>query len=80
MIKNAHHPKYKALVSWLISAREERGLTQRELAKTLDETYSVVAKIETRERKLSVLEYWQYCDALGLAPEEGIRVMRTTEE
>lgn len=80
MIKNIHHQKYRALVSWLISAREEQGLTQRELAKLIDEPYQLVARVEQRIRRLSALEYPQYCSALGLDPEEGIRIMESTKD
>jgi len=79
MIKNVHHPKYKALVNWLIAARKSQGLTVREFAKLIDEPHQLVGKIETRVRKLSALEYWQYCRALGLNPEEGIKIMESTE-
>ncbi len=64
MIKSIHHPKYIALIEWLITARKEQGLTVRDLANLLDEPHSVIVKIETRSRKLSAIEYYQYCDAL----------------
>ena len=79
MIKSTHHPKYKALIDWLIAARYTQGLTVRQLAKILDEQHSVVAKIELRVRKLSALEYYQYCNALQLDPMEGIKIMEGLE-
>ena len=79
MIKSAHHPKYKALIDWLISSRNKQGLTVRQLAELIDEDFPVITKIETRVRKLSAIEYYQYCDALDLDPMEGIRIMKSIE-
>ncbi|WP_036551737.1 helix-turn-helix domain-containing protein [Neptunomonas japonica] len=80
MIKSVHHPKYRALVKWLISARKRQGLTVRDLAELLNERHSVIVKIETRSRKLSALEYYQYCKALKLEPIDGIQILENTEE
>ena len=44
--------------------REERELTQRELARLLGKTQSYISKIETGERRLSVVELYNYTMAL----------------
>ena len=44
--------------------REERQLTQRELARLLGKTQSYVSKTETGERRLSVIELYYYTLAL----------------
>jgi hypothetical protein len=80
MIKSIHHPKYKALINWLIAARNAQGLTVRQLAELIDEDYPLVTKIETRVRKLSAIEYYQYCEALQLDPMEGINLMKLISE
>lgn len=54
-------------------------MTVRELAKLLDEDPSLITKIETRVRKLSAIEYYQYCNALHLDPMDGIKIMETIE-
>lgn len=51
----------------------------RQLAELIDEDFPVITKIETRVRKLSAIEYYQYCDALDLDPMEGIRIMKSIE-
>ena len=51
----------------------------RQLAELVDEDFPVITKIETRVRKLSAIEYYQYCDALDLDPMEGIRIMKSIE-
>ncbi|WP_421866635.1 helix-turn-helix domain-containing protein [Motiliproteus sp.] len=79
MIKNAHHPKYIALIEWLIASRKKQGLTVRQMAELIDEDFSLITKIEKRVRKLSAIEYYQYCEALKLDPMEGINIMKSTE-
>ena len=44
--------------------REEKELTQRELADIMGRPQSFVSKIETGERKLSVIELYEYTMAL----------------
>jgi len=78
MIKSIHHPKYLALIDWIVSARKKQGLTVRELAALLEEDPSLITKIETRVRKLSAIEYYQYCNALHLDPLEGIKIMEVS--
>ncbi|HTF98676.1 MAG TPA: helix-turn-helix transcriptional regulator [Cellvibrio sp.] len=75
MIKSVHHPKYQALLEYLKTARLERGLTVRDLALLIDEPFQFVSKVETGQRRLTVHEFVQYCEALGLNPTEGIKLL-----
>ncbi len=70
-----YDPRYKALVDWLKTVRIEQELTVRALEALLDEPHPFVVKIESRERKLGVFEYWQYCKTLGCDPVEGLKIM-----
>ena len=72
MIKHIDEPRYKALITWLKSARIDKGLSVRDLGKLLDEPHQFVVKIETYERKLNVFEYVQYCEALGVIANDGL--------
>jgi len=54
----------------IIKARKDKGLTQRDLAKMLNVTYSVVGKVETGDRRLDVIEFYEYAQVLGLVPSE----------
>lgn len=65
------------LLAELAAAREARGLSQRQLAQRLKRSDSFVSKYEAGERRLTVLEFLDVCDALG-ADAQGIikRVMR----
>lgn len=76
MIKHINDPRYKALIEWLKSARIEKGLSVRDLGKLLDEPHQFVVKIETYERKLNVLEYVQYCEALRIDASVGLRKLQ----
>ncbi|WP_413479582.1 helix-turn-helix domain-containing protein [Vibrio hibernica] len=75
MKKTLFTPEYAKLIEWLKEARAERGLTMRELAVELDVPHSYVGKVEQCERKLDVLEYVQYCEALKVSPDEGIKIL-----
>lgn len=77
MIKHINDSRYKALIDWLKAARNEQGLTVRDLGKLLGEPHQFVVRIETCERKLNVFEYVQYCDALNLPKEKGLDILST---
>lgn len=76
MIKSAHDEKYQRLLHYLKTVREEQGFTTRALGERLGEHNQLISKIESGIRKLSVHEYVQYCDALGIDPAEGLRILR----
>jgi transcriptional regulator with XRE-family HTH domain len=75
MGKQLRTGRHKALMAALTAAREEKGLSQRELAKRLDRAHSFVGKIESGERQLNVLEFCEYADALGADAAEVIRAV-----
>ncbi|MBU2883659.1 helix-turn-helix transcriptional regulator [Psychrosphaera sp. B3R10] len=77
MIKHINDSRYKALIDWLKAARNEQGLTVRDLGKLLGEPHQFVVRIETCERKLNVFEYVQYCDVLNLPKEKGLDILST---
>ena len=47
----------------------------RDLAKKLNTPHSFVGKTEQGERRLDVIEYLRYCNALGVSPIEGLKVI-----
>jgi transcriptional regulator with XRE-family HTH domain len=53
----------------LRQAREDAGLSQRELARKLGVHASWVAKVELGERRLDVVEFIQMARALGKDPK-----------
>lgn len=48
--------------------RQERGLTQCEVAHYLGRNQSIISKLEMGERALPLIETWFYAEALGVEP------------
>jgi len=68
--KSVHHKIHTSLRDVLINARKDLGWTQRDLADKLGVTHSIIGKIETGDRRLDVVEFYEYTKALGLVPSE----------
>ncbi len=75
MIKSINTEKYEELLSWLKAGRLSKNLSVRDLALLIDEPFQFISKIETAQRKLSIHEYVQYCEALNLDPTEGLKIL-----
>ena len=56
-------PEHSAVVAELVAARKAARLTQRELAACLELDFSIIAKIETGQRNVSVAEFLAWCRA-----------------
>ncbi len=52
-----------------VNQRKKLGLSQRALAEKMDVVYSLIGKIETGDRRLDIVEFIQYCEALELDPK-----------
>ena len=72
MKTSVYSSEYAALREWLVNARTARGLTIRELGERLDIHHSIIGKIEGGGRKLDVIEFVKYCQALDVNPADGI--------
>jgi transcriptional regulator with XRE-family HTH domain len=57
--------RYDAFLKRLVSAREEAGLTQREVAEKLGTFHSWIPKSETGDRRLDVMELMRLADLYG---------------
>lgn len=64
---------YEAVRNVLISARRERGLSQRALAALLGKSGSHVAMIECGQRRVDLLEFCRIADSLGVPAETLVR-------
>jgi transcriptional regulator with XRE-family HTH domain len=60
----------------LIRKRETAGLTQTEFAEKLGEYQSFVARLESGQRRVDVIEFLALADILDFDPEEAIREIR----
>ena len=66
---------YDGALSKLISAREDAGLTQREVSLRLGMAHSFMNKCESGERAIDVAEFWAISKIYGkpmsfFAPDE----------
>lgn len=68
MEKSVFTPEYAALRSELVKARAHAGLTQRELAARLGVPPSWVAKVESGERRLDLIELCRVLEGCGAEP------------
>lgn len=68
MQKSIHTSEYAALCKELRSARDAAGLSQREMAVRLDVPHSWVAKVETGERRIDLIEFCRFVAACGGEP------------
>lgn len=64
-----------AVRTWLRSERLRLGLTMRELAHRLDRPHSFVQRVEEGDRRLDVVEFVWYCQALGIDPALGLELI-----
>jgi len=72
MQKTIYCNEYDNLLQWLKEKRMTRKLTMRQLAVRLDVHHSWVGRVELGERRLDVMEFVRYCNALEADPFEGL--------
>ena len=57
MSKTLGTSRHRALIAFLSQKRKDAGLSQSELAKALGEYQSFVARMESGQRRVDVVEY-----------------------
>ncbi len=75
MTKSLHSSENQRLIEWLRRLRETKGLTMRDLAERLGVPHSYIGKVEQAERRLDVVEFLAYCEALEISPIDGLRAI-----
>lgn len=73
MVKTLGTERHKALIALLIEKREAAGLTQTELAAKLGEYQSFVARLESGQRRVDVVEFLELAELLNFDPASAIR-------
>lgn len=66
MTKTIHSPGQKALIEALTKTRKEAGLSQMALAERLHCHQSMIARIESGERRIDVVELVVLARAIGV--------------
>lgn len=72
-MKTIHQDRYSRLIGEMVKLRKDKKVTQTQLAQQLGKPQSYVAKIETLERKLDIVEFVDWCHAIGQSPSELLR-------
>ena len=79
-VKTIHNPRYERLIECLIDARKSQHLTQVQLADELDKPQSYIAKIEGRERKIDIIEFFELCKQLNVNPINRLQTVFISNE
>lgn len=58
----------RSIVGALIAARKAAGITQDEIATKMKVDQSRISKFERGERRLDILDFVRYCQAVGIEP------------
>jgi len=66
MPSSLHSRHYQIFRSLLVSARQESGLTQVQIAERLGKPQSFISKYERGERRLDLTEFIELADVLGI--------------
>lgn len=75
--KSVHTILYQKVIARLRTKREERGLTQKQLAGMLGLPQSYVSKIETCERRMDFIELRTICILLGMSVVDFMQEIET---
>ena len=73
MGKTLGSARHKLLVDFIVSKREAAGMTQTQLAEKLGEYQSFVARLESGQRRIDVVEFLDLAAKLGFDPAKAIR-------
>lgn len=73
MRKSTHSGEYATLKESLAAARQAAGLSQRQLARRLRVPHTWVAKVESGERRIDLIEFGWFCEACGVSPAKEAR-------
>jgi len=79
MSRTLRSPRHKALTALLVEKRRKAGLTQAAVAKRLRRYQSFVATVESGQRRIDVVEFLDFADAIGFDPRDAIRRLRAIE-
>lgn len=66
---------YEKLRFWLKQKRAATSLTLRDLAPMIGAHWTSIGKMEQDRKKIELVEFVMYCQAIGADPHEGIEVI-----
>ncbi|MDI7920705.1 helix-turn-helix domain-containing protein [Ferirhizobium litorale] len=71
--------RHEALVARIIEKRKAAGLTQEDLARALGEHQSFIARLESGQRRIDVIEYLTLAEAIGFNAADEIHYMMSQD-
>lgn len=66
---------YEKLRQWLKQKRALTSLTLRDLAPILGSHFTSVGKMEQDRKKIELVEFIKYCQAIDADPHEGLEII-----
>ncbi len=76
MSRSLSSERHRALCALLLAERKKAGLTQAELAKRLRRAQSFVATIESGQRRVDVVEFLAFSEAIGFDAPRALRSIK----
>jgi transcriptional regulator with XRE-family HTH domain len=76
--KSLQSARHKTLIALLIAKREAAGMTQIQLADKLGEYQSFVARLESGQRRVDVVEFAEIAEVLGFDPAKALSTILKT--
>ena len=73
MGKTLGSARHKFLVDLIVAKREAAGLTQAQLAEKLDEYQSFVARLESGQRRIDVIEFIEIARVLNFDSAKALK-------
>ncbi|MBS9781859.1 MAG: helix-turn-helix transcriptional regulator [Gammaproteobacteria bacterium] len=78
-MKTIYKKRYRQIILSLVAKRKQSALTQQQLADKLEKPQSYIAKIEKYERKLDVMEFIEFCEALDIDTADMVDILRRSK-
>lgn len=75
-MSSIHDPRYIGLIKSLISIREERKVTQVQLAARLKKPQSYIAKVENLDRRIDVIELYDWLYELEIELNDFVKIVK----
>ena len=72
-MSSIHDPRYIGLIKSLILIREERKVTQVQLATRLKKPQSYIAKVENLDRRIDVIELYDWLNELEIESNDFVK-------
>lgn len=76
MKKQLYSATNEAFVSWLKMEREKKGLSLRQVGNLIGRHHSIIGNVETQVRRMDVAEFFEYCEQLGLNPDDCFKYIK----